>query len=159
MNVRCPRPNRVSAFPEARFGIIKQPTTVVCSPPPLSTTTRRAMSPPSPTAATTHHHHRRGAPRHYQSPTVATAHNRNSRHQPRRERGGNATSPPLAHQTKEHAGDNVATCHVVQTVTMDAIVTVCSMQVSCHLPSPPLRSHQLQGLRCCGRHGNQTTST
>ena len=83
---------------------------------------------------------------HRPRPSLA-AHNRNNRHQPQRKRGGNAMSPPLAHQTKERAGDDVAMCHIVQTVTMDAIVTICSMQVSCHLPSPPLRSHRLQGLR------------
>ena len=92
---------------------------------------------------------------HHPRPSLA-AHNSNSR---RRKQGGNATSPPLAHQTKERAGDDMATCHVVQTVTMDAIVTVCSTQVSCHLPSPPLRSHRLQGLRRRGQRGNHTTST
>ena len=56
-------------------------------------------------------------------PSLA-AHNSNSRHQPQRKRGGNATSPPLVHKTMEHAGDDVAMCHVVQTVTMLAIITV-----------------------------------
>ena len=88
-----------------------------------------------------------------------TIHNGHSRHQPQRKRGGNAMSPPVAQQTMERAGDNVAMCHVIQTVMMDAIVTICSMQDSYHIPFPFFCSHRMQEPRCPQRHGNNTTST
>ena len=87
-----------------------------------STTTACTTSPPSPTATTSHH-----CCRHHPPPSLAT-YDDDTRYQPR---GGDTTSPPQQLSVRlamECAGDDVARCHIVQMVTMHAIVTICSVR-------------------------------
>ena len=95
------------------------------------------LPPPTTFAVTTHHHSQQTQ----WTPTMMKM-----------------ASPPAAQQMMEHAGDDTATCHVVQAVMMHAIVTVCSMQLSYHILFPFFCSHQMQWPCRPLQHGNNTTS-
>ena len=77
----------------------------------------------------------------YHRPLSQAAHNDNSIHQAQR-------------KAMERACDDVATCHIVQMVTMLAIVTVCICWWVITFPSPSLSHTKLQGPCRCGRRGN-----
>ena len=123
----------------------KQPTCFLFPPPTTSTTTHCHLSPPLPPITNAHLYHQpltttnneneddvatpshepkstwprlMTTPKHEHHVTVA-----NSYHPPTTTITGH---PQLQLQTPTMKGDDVAMCHVVQMVTMLAIVTVCT---------------------------------